>query len=94
MDEKKKPRLPDGASLLAWSLGISIAFNVQVIQMKKEINRQAEILDIQSEQMTKYFEQDLQFRKLEVEFWRDYYQAHQEQYRNHLVVHLHLVDSR
>lgn len=80
MNEKKSPRLPDWIEFLAWAIGIMLVFNVQMNQMEKEVwtelNHQAEILKIQSEQTTKHFEQDLQFREIEVEFWRDYYQNH------------------
>lgn len=80
MDKKSPPCIPDWVPILILSIGISIAFNNQMNQVKKEVwtelNHLAEILEIQSEQMTKHFEQDLQFREIEVEFWQDYYQSH------------------
>lgn len=80
MKEKKKLHFPDWVSSLAWALGISIVFNVQMLRMEREMwnemNHQAEVIEIMSEQFTEHLKQDLQFHKNELAFWLDYYRHH------------------
>lgn len=78
MEEKKNQHISERVmwAVIAFLLGAMVRVYQTNLEQWAVINRQTEILEIQSEQMTEYFEQSLQFRKLEVEFWRDYYQTH------------------